>query len=204
MCLIGERELRPAQTALDSTPPERSLSSMDATAIRRAYEWPPSRRSVRRAGSLSGTGLDPVRPPSGFVRGAASGGVGFASGRPARRPAPPGRRPGGVVGRPSGTPSGVRRRATGSGAVGLAQGFRLVCRHTSSRLRGKHRRTPPAIDARPLGYVVNIARSSADSSRDAESRSVRCAPQLILLFTRTGRAAAPAPTLREFSCERSG
>ena len=118
MCPIGERELRPAQTALDSTPPERSLSSMDATAIRRAYEWPPSRRSVRRAGSLSGTGLDPVRPPSGSVRGAASGCVGFASGRPARRPAPPGRRPGGVVGRPSGTPSGVRRRATGSGAVG--------------------------------------------------------------------------------------
>ena len=82
---------------------------MDATAIRRAYEWPPSRRSVRRAGSLSGTGLDPVRPPSGSVRGPASGGVGFASGRPAPgRPAAvregssgsrPGRRPASGVGR---------------------------------------------------------------------------------------------------------
>ena len=30
MCLIGERELRPAQTALDSTPPERSLSSSES------------------------------------------------------------------------------------------------------------------------------------------------------------------------------
>ena len=156
MCPIGERELRPAQTALDSTPPERSLSSMDATAIRRAYEWPPSRRSVRRAGSLSGTGLDPVRPPSGSVRGAASGGLGFASGRPARRPAPPGRRPGGVVGRPSGTPSGVRRRGQG----------RLVCRHASSLLllapTPRHRRSA-------AGNVVNEAHSSADSSGDAEN-----------------------------------
>ena len=114
MCPIGERELRPAQTALDSTPPERSLSSMDATAIRRAYEWPPSRRSVRRAGSLSGTRFDPVRPPSGSVRGVASGWSGFwsGSGRGPRPASGSGPAPSGAVRlrpAPSGTRSAVRR-----------------------------------------------------------------------------------------------
>ena len=57
MCLIGERELRPAQTALDSTPPERSLSSMDATAIRRAYE------SSAGPAKVTGGGMPPPPTP---------------------------------------------------------------------------------------------------------------------------------------------
>ena len=57
MCLIGERELRPAQTALDSTPPERSLSSMDATAIRRAYE------SSAGPAKVAGGGMPPPPTP---------------------------------------------------------------------------------------------------------------------------------------------
>ena len=57
MCPIGERELRPAQTALDSTPPERSLSSMDATAIRRAYE------SSAGPAKVTGGGMPPPPTP---------------------------------------------------------------------------------------------------------------------------------------------
>ena len=166
--------------------------------LQHRLSWPPSRRSVGRAGSLSGTGLDPVRPPSGSVRGAASGGVGLASGRPARRPAPPGRRPGGVVGRPSETPSGVRRRATGSGAGGC-----LVCRHASWLLPCLLR-TPPRHRRSAAGNAVNEAHSSADSSGDAENNRYDVRRSSYCYLPRTGRAAAPAPTLREFSCERSG
>ena len=75
---------------------------------------PPSRRSVRRAGSLSGTRFDPVRPPSGSVRGVASGWSGFwsGSGRGPRPASGSGPAPSGAVRlrpAPSGTRSAVRR-----------------------------------------------------------------------------------------------
>ncbi len=49
MCPIGERELRPAQTALDSTSSERNLSSMDAERYRKPTKARPVRPRLRGA-----------------------------------------------------------------------------------------------------------------------------------------------------------
>ena len=71
---------------------QRSALTQDAP-----HKMPPSRRSVRRAGSLSGTRFDPVRPPSGSVRGVASAGRASGPapvGGPVRRRAPVRPRPG--------------------------------------------------------------------------------------------------------------
>ena len=74
---------------------QRSALTQDAP-----HKMPPSRRSVRRAGSLSGTRFDPVRPPSGSVRGVAS--AGRASGpAPVGAPSGVGLRSGPVRGRPA-------------------------------------------------------------------------------------------------------
>ena len=88
---------------------QRSALTQDAP-----HKMPPSRRSVRRAGSLSGTRFDPVRPPSGSVRGVASGWSGFwsGSGRGPRPASGSGPAPSGAVRlrpAPSGTRSAVRR-----------------------------------------------------------------------------------------------
>ena len=49
MCPIGERELRPAQTALDSTSSERNLSSMDAERYRKPTNAGRARPRLRGA-----------------------------------------------------------------------------------------------------------------------------------------------------------
>ena len=126
-----------------------------------------------------------------------------------RRAPPGGRRPGASGSRPA-VRRGARRRPAAVREVssGGRRGRRpsvgrrcLVCRHASSPLlcpashATRHRRSV-------AGIIVNEAHSSTDSSRDAGNDG--CAAAHCYLPSRTGRAAAPAPTLREFSCERSG
>ena len=158
MCPIGERELRPAQTALDSTPPERSLSSMDATAIRRAYE------SSAGPAKVTGGGMPPpptppkTRPTSSSASSAGS----------VRSQADEARRHAG--GRTSGNGPDTTERAPLDARGWVPSVFRA--RPANDKDCGRAIMTTPRVRARRDDEAQN--ENSADRELDARDRRQRC------------------------------